>query len=78
MQEERPTWTPAPPAYQNIQWREVPQTTYNGGGGQEPYYGEPIRVENLHLPTYVEPVLRSRLLRSDFAWATTSLTVRIG
>ncbi|NKR53075.1 insoluble domain protein [Rhodococcus hoagii] len=59
VQEERPTWTPAPPEYQTIQWREAPQTTYNGGGGgagQQPYYGEPIQVQNLHLPTYVEPV----------------------
>lgn len=60
----RQYWTPPPAEYQNIEWREAPsyqQPSYNGGGNSgggytEPYYGDPIQVQDLHLPTYVEPV----------------------
>ena len=63
----RSYWTPPPAEYQNVEWRETPSyqqpsnnSDYNGGGYDngysQPNYGEPIRVEQLHLPTYVEPV----------------------
>ncbi len=71
-EQPRSYWTPPPAEYQEIEWRETPsyqQQSYNSGysdggydsgydngGYSQPYYGEPIRVEQLHLPTYVEPV----------------------
>ncbi|WP_280763783.1 insoluble domain protein [Prescottella agglutinans] len=60
---ERQYWTAPPPEYQNIEWRQAP--TYNGGGYDSGNsgggyngggYGAPIQVQDLHLPTYVEPV----------------------
>ncbi|NKW34486.1 hypothetical protein GS942_21385 [Rhodococcus hoagii] len=46
----RDPFVPTALVQQRIQrWR------YDSGYSQ-PYYGEPIRVEQLHLPTYVEPV----------------------
>ena len=66
-EQPRQFWTAPPSEYQDVEWRQAPayqQPAYNGGyngggnsgGYTEPYYGDPIQVQDLHLPTYVEPV----------------------
>ena len=60
---DRSYWTPPPAEYDNIQWKPSPstqQSTPNNAGDSSgnyvapAYYGDPIDVGTLHLPTEVE------------------------